>query len=363
MNISKQLKNTLVGRQLRLSNILLPALILMAGVAFSLQHYWSARQQADDVLKARFTVAFNEVTLHISEKIEAYEQMLRATQGLFYASDSVSRQEFHHFARELEPNVFYPGIQGLGYVPLITPENKDRHIAQIRDSGFPDYNIHPEGERDFYTSILYLEPFSDRNLRAFGFDMASERNRREAMLRARDQRQVALSAGVKLVQDLSGESATGILMYLPLFKEISVLGGDKTRHQRQHQGWVYAVLRIDDVVNSTLAVSSNIKQFRITDITKDSEQLLFQTPVAMDSSISLRKATTLGGRLWQFEAVPDSEFIANYDDTSPLLGLSIGILFSIALAYISWLISNGRLRAENLASQMTSKLREQNQRL
>lgn len=61
--------------------------------------------------------------------------------------------------------------------------------------------------------------------------------------------------------------------------------------------------------------------------------------------------------------MPDSQFIANYKTSSPLRGLLIGILFSAALAYISWLIISGRIRADLLARQMTSKLREQNQRL
>ncbi|MDT8310394.1 MAG: CHASE domain-containing protein [Methylophaga sp.] len=363
MNVVKKI--TKIVKQLRNDHrkFLLPLLILFIGIAFSLQQYWSARQQAEATLQARFTVAFNEATLNIIEKIEAYEQMLRAAQGLFYASDAVSRQEFHLFAKKLELAVHYPGILGLGYVPLIKPEDRAKHIAKTRESGFPDYQLYPEGERDFYTSIFYLEPFSERNLRAFGFDMAAEPNRREAMLRARDQQQVALSAGVKLVQDLSSETTTGLLMYLPLFKDVSLLGGQKTQRQLEHHGWVYAVFRIDDVVNNSLDVSRNTQQFRITDITTDNQQTLFQTPASLDSRVSLRKTATLAGRLWQFEAAPDNQFIANYKTGSPLRGLLIGILFSAALAYISWLIMSGRIRAELFARQMTGKLREQNQRL
>ncbi len=349
--------------QNKTSRLFLPVLIFCIGLAFSLQQYYAARAQAQETLQARFTVAFNEVTLHIVEKIEAYEQMLRATQGLFYASDDVSRQEFRAFTKELELDVFYPGILGLGYVPLIKPEDKARHIADIRQSGFPFYDIHPAGERDFYTSILYLEPFSEHNLRAFGFDMASEANRREAMLRARDTQKVALSAGVKLVQDVSENTATGLLMYLPLFQEVTILGSPKTQRQKIHQGWVYSVFRMADVVNETLDISSTVKQFRIRDITQGSRQILFQTADLSDDRLAISRVLTLGGRLWQFEGQPDQQFIANYQNTSPLWGLLIGLFFSAALGWISWLIINGRIRAELLASSMTVKLREQNQRL
>ncbi len=347
----------------RVSRLFLPILIFFIGLAFSLQQYYAARAQAQETLQARFTIAFNEVTLHIVEKIEAYEQMLRATQGLFYASDEISRQEFRKFADELDLDVFYPGILGLGYVPLIKPEDKARHIAKIRQSGFPEYDIHPAGERDFYTSILYLEPFSERNLRAFGFDMASEANRRETMLRARDTQKVALSTGVKLVQDLSEETSTGLLMYLPLFEEVSILGSPTTQRQKIHQGWVYSVFRIEDVVKKTLGISSTVKQFRVRDITEGSRQILFQTADLSEDRMAISRVLRLGGRLWQFEGQPDQQFIANYKNTSPLRGLLIGLFFSAALGWISWLIINGRIRAELLASSMTAKLREQNQRL
>lgn len=363
MKITNPLFKASTLHDLKINKTLLPLVILSIGFAFSLQQYHSSAKQADATLKARFTVAFNEVKLQIIEKVEAYEQMLRATQGLFYASDSVTRHEFQRYSSALDLNIFYPGIMGLGYVPLIEPENKAAHIAEIRDSGFPNYSIYPDGERDFYTSILYLEPFSERNLRAFGFDMASEANRREAMIRARDQQKVILSAGVKLVQDMRGEITTGLLMYLPLFDNKTLLGGQMTQHQLEHQGWVYAVFRIEDVVKSSLNISNNIQQFRISDITKVDSQTLFQLTGEFDDRFAVSDQVTVGGRLWLLEAQPDNQFIVDYKIRSPLFGLFLGFLFSIALAYISWLIINGRLRAEMLAKQMTSKLREQNQRL
>ena len=66
----------------------------------------------------------------------------------------------------------------------------------MRAEGFPDYAIHPAGERDPYTNIIYLEPFADRNLRAFGYDMYAEPVRREAMERARDTGLPALSGKI-----------------------------------------------------------------------------------------------------------------------------------------------------------------------
>ena len=57
------------------------------------------------------------------------------------------------------------------------------HTAQVRAEGYPAYEVHPVGDRETYSSIIYLEPFTGRNLRAFGFDMFNEPIRRAAMER------------------------------------------------------------------------------------------------------------------------------------------------------------------------------------
>ena len=82
----------------------------------------------------------------------------------------------------------------------------------MRAAGFPDYRIYPEGVRDLYSSIVYLEPFSGRNLRAFGYDMYSEPVRRAAMERARDTGEAAISAMVTLVQETDINVQPGFLV-------------------------------------------------------------------------------------------------------------------------------------------------------
>ncbi len=69
---------------------------------------------------------------------------------------------------------------------MIAAKDKEEHIRRMQEEGFPSYTINPAGNRAQYSSIIYLEPFADRNLRAFGYDMYSEPVRRAAMEQARD---------------------------------------------------------------------------------------------------------------------------------------------------------------------------------
>jgi CHASE1-domain containing sensor protein len=153
----------------------------------------------------------------IEQRMEGYEQVLRGGVGLFKSSDYVSRLEFHNYIINLRVDKYWPGIQGIGYAVMLKPEEKEAFVNRVRLEGFNEFNVFPPGSRDKYSSILYLEPFTARNQRAFGYDMYSEKDRHIAMDIARDNGDTAISAKVKLVQEDGNDLQNGFLMYLPVF--------------------------------------------------------------------------------------------------------------------------------------------------
>ena len=95
-----------------------------------------------------------------------------------------TRSGWRTYVESLQIDQSYPGIQGIGFAKRIPPAELDRHERQVRAEGFPAYQVRPPGKRDEYAPVIFLEPFSGRNLRSFGFDMLSEPVRREAKERA-----------------------------------------------------------------------------------------------------------------------------------------------------------------------------------
>ena len=102
-----------------------------------------------------------------------------------------------------------------------------------------------------YAPIVYLEPFSGRNLRAFGYDMFSEPVRREAMERARDQNVAALSGKVLLVQETDQDIQAGTLMYVPVYRT-GVPTDTVAARRAALVGWVYSPYRMNDLMNGIL---------------------------------------------------------------------------------------------------------------
>lgn len=203
------------------------------------QAYHAFRMQADDI-RAR-----------LIDRLRDYEQTLQGTLGLFAASQEVEREEFRAYVNQIDIERNYPGIQGIGYAQWLAPQELSAHEEIIRSQGFVNYKIHPPGPRPAYSSIVYLEPFNGRNLRAFGYDMLSESVRRQAMLIARDSGQTIISGRVTLVQEDSQHPQAGFLMYLPLYhRNLPISTLDERRVALQ--GYIYSPFRVNNFMAGVL---------------------------------------------------------------------------------------------------------------
>ncbi|MDO9613023.1 MAG: CHASE domain-containing protein, partial [Bacteroidota bacterium] len=167
--------------------------LLITGFIVTIYATYYVKSDLDRIAKNEFTYSCNEISSKINNQLHAHAQVLRSGAAFISSSDTVTREEWKTFIDDSKLSLNLPGIQGTGF-SLIVPENKlQQHIRKIRSEGFPDYTVKPEGRRETYTSIVFLEPFSGSNLSAFGYDMFSEPMRREAMERARDKNVAALS--------------------------------------------------------------------------------------------------------------------------------------------------------------------------
>lgn len=196
----------------------------------------------------RQEVQFQSIQLQLlfESRLQTQTQILRNGVGLFAASDTVTRNDWKLFYDHSRISKHFPGIQGFGYAQFIPQHLLSEHIRSVRASGHPEYTITPEYERETYTSIVYLEPFSGRNLRAFGYDMYSEPVRREAMQMAIDSNYAAISRQVVLVQETGEDVQPGFLIYVPVFQSGMPLHTVEERRAAA-KGWVYSPYRMEDL--------------------------------------------------------------------------------------------------------------------
>lgn len=355
------------ARNLLWASALLIVGLFITGLAAMLTH----ANQEKAVQRERDFGA-SEVQLNVAARMQACAQVLRSGAALFHSSETVTREEWRKFAEGLQLEKQLPGTQGIGYATLIPPDQIARHEEVIRGEGFPDYRVIPEGEREVYTSIIYLEPFRDRNLRAFGYDMYSESTRRTAMDRARDENTVALSGKVTLLQEDGVNVQAGTLMYIPVYRKGMPI---ETTAQRREalQGWVYCPLRMTDLMGGILqGWESGNAHRRIHLQVYDGEQpspdsLLYESPHAnksLDSQrLILSRETILDvtGRRWTLR-------FSHHESPGALPGYGIvwvvfitGTVISLLLFGLTLNLFNTRARAKLIAEKLTAELKESEQ--
>jgi len=307
----------------------------------------------------------------VKQRMLAYEQVLRGGIALFNASDSVTRQDWHAYVGSLKIDKNFPGIQGIGFSQRIAPSELEDHIQTIRAEGFPDFTVKPAGQRDEYTSIVYLEPFDARNQRAFGFDMFSEPTRHAAMVQARDTGHPATTGKVILKQETSTDVQSGFLMYLPLYAKGAALDSVAQREQALI-GYVYSPFRMNDLMRGILGQEGRDAEIDLEIYDGDEVSdgtLMFDNDGVIHgrNSDNLRLFSNVGkidmqGHGWTLVITSTPAFEAQIDRAKPTIVALAGIVISFLFFAVVLSLATHRSRALKLAGQMTDALRRSEER-
>lgn len=301
-------------------------------ILFAAGVWFGARAYYEGVAEEKFELTVNEYMESIGKHMAKYENILLSGIGFFHGSEHVSHAEWHDFIKAIDIKKNYPGMQGVGFSKMLKPQEVATTEQQMRDEGFESFSINPKGEREIYSSILYLEPMDKRNLAAIGYDMFSEPVRREAMQRARDTGEPAISGKVTLLQEIDEDTQPGILMYLPLYKK-----GLKTNSVEDRRnaldGFVYSPFRMRDLIDKIL-LRSSVLEFEIYDGNNVSDSaLLYRTPQydSYATSFHTIKKLNVNGREWLVHFCSTKEFDKEVSQIYPLLIALAGVVIQLFL--------------------------------
>ena len=315
-----------------------------------------------ETVDARFQAVVQEVHERVQQRMRAYEQVLRGGQALFLTNGEVSRSQWARYVDSIRIDDFFPGVQGMGYAVRLKASELPEYIAKVRAEGFPSFTVHPKTPlRNEYTSIIYLEPFTPRNQRAFGYDMASEPTRREAMEKARDSGQTVISGRVKLLQETDKNIQAGFLMYLPVYSTGARPEALSARRERL-QGYVYAPFRMNDLMRGVLGAVDKDVALEIYDgPTLDKNQLMFsdyagelKNPIFQHQGL-----LEVQGRTWSLAVRSLPEFEEQLKDSRLIFIWLLGVLASVLFSSVVWMLATRREQALVLAEEMSKTAREQ----
>ena len=329
------------------------ALVLIAvtvfGIVASLVVARGLRMREHRAFEAEFEHRAQERALAIQGKLQSYVEHVESIGAVRAVAGPFDRESFRTFTAPVLRD--HPGIQALGWDPVIPRDRRAAHESELQREGSPDYVITertadgrlvPASERDQYVVVTLVEPLAG-NEAALGYDIYSEPVRREALVRARETGRPAITGRVHLVQDTADQFGT--LICVPVFDAAHPESIERRREDLL--GYAVGVLRIGDVVNLALTgLRPTGIHLRITDDSAPEGERLLHRHVSRtagvdpdDSSRENQRSFEfpIGGRRWSIHATPTAGYLASHDGWTPAIVIAIG-LFSTALlvGYIRW---------------------------
>lgn len=340
--------------------------LLLVLLAITLSIYFSLREQERRFAEAAFDARVSDLEKTLKLRMKNYQEMLLGVAGLYEASNSVERNEFHAYISGLHIENNYVGVLGVGYAHWLTAENLKEYIEVVRGEGFADFIVRPFGVRDNYTSITYIEPFAGRNLAAFGYDMFSEPVRRSAMVNAVVNNTTSLSAKVTLLQETNQDVQAGMLMYHPVYKKNMPLATEAQRWNAL-DGFAYSPFRSVDLMGAIVKDRSLDIDFKIYTSTKiDGDQEIYRTGPATGAYASRfyrQLNMTVFDQPWTLAVNSTAQFDAEHSNHFDEIVLVLGTLSSFLLFFLFCAMAAQRQSALLLAHSMSQDVHEKNRQL
>jgi len=340
-----------------------PVVVLLASLAATIFLWQVSSREIQHIAENQLNDQAKEITGQLLKRLQANENILLGGNALFSVrGDGLTRQEWRDYASSLKLEVNNPGILGFGFTIWTPQAQMPAHLTTIRAEGFPEYAVSPPGDRPFYTSIIWLEPFNAMNQRAFGYDMYAEPVRQAAMDRARDTGKTSISGKVKLVQEGEQDVQNGFLMYVPSYRRDMALATVEQRRAAL-RGFVYSPVRMHDFVLAALAnLSERVDVAIYSGLEAAPERLLFSSREAQPPSLAANPSTDFCtsrtieayGASWNlmFTARPSLEL----QPSKSLIILIMGALVSLLLFFLALMQTRSRRQALVIARQAANEL-------
>jgi PAS domain S-box-containing protein len=283
--------------------------------------------------------------------------------SLYAGSSRVTRQAFHDFvARALSR---HPGIKALEWVPRVTASQRWAYESAARVDGYPGFEIvdHTPGGRnvraglsDEYFPVYFVEPYRG-NEAALGFDLASNPARHAALVEARDTGTLTATSAITLVQETG--TSVGTLVFLPIYERGESISTADLR--RQHlQGFALLVLRINDLMRSTLAHQpvTGVEQ-QLYDATSPGQRSVLWSSEGFRAArmgttardLAWRTTFAFGGRRWGILAYPGVEFASAHRSWESRVLFVMALLLTGLLGAVLLVMTGRTLKTEALAAE------------
>ncbi len=342
---------------------MLPWAVLGIGVAASVA--LSARLNASrrELTEAHFDRSAEGVVSRVERTMLVPLYGLRGTTGLFKASKSVERAEFADYVAARSLRTEFPGVIGFGFVERIAAGDAESFVKAQRADGAPAFDLIEPGSGDELFVLKFFEPEG-----ACGVDLG------------RDIREIPSWRAAAERAMLTGEPrAAGLGSYddaeagvLPIFHPVYRNGTEPAtpeERRRDLSGWIVAPLRLADALAGATETGPLDLEVYQGDLSLAPMMLFDEDGTAHPDtdesdwkhaerrSFCSTHAINVAGQRWTLWIASTPEWDHENRFPAANLHLAAGLFVSVLGALLTWTLITGRVRAEELAAEMSEQSR------
>lgn len=290
------------------------------------------------------------------QEISLNMEALYSINSLFYASDVVTREDFHLYSQG--PLSRHDTIQALEWIPAVAHNERqavEEELLKVFSVPFiteraADGSMVEAGIRDEYFPVLYMEPYKN-NEAAAGFDLGSDSSRKETLLKAGMSGMPQATAGINLVQET--EKQKGVLIVLPV------------KHKENSSdiaGFTLIVLRLGEIMERVVENREEGVELALIDLS-DNGAVLFGH--SEKEFVIFEKEIIVGGRSWAFQCGADILSIRSQISSLPYVTSLFLIMLTLLICSLIYLLYRKDLQnsvVENMVRLRTEQFKREKER-
>lgn len=336
---------------------LVASLVLLAGMCLTGLLTWAMMNLFNQQLRQRFELQAEERFSRIEERFQEQEQRLDGLRRFFANSEGVSNSEFRGYADALLRRT-----RAFAWAPRVRGDERHSFEQQVQAEGAANFiicetdgsgGLRPAGERDEYAPLLYVQSQASYGS-PLGLDLLFDPARRVTLERARQLGGLAVSQPLDLI-GVDPALTRGVMLVTPVTREPS----------KEPFGYVVAAISMRQLVGDGLPASGHDNlAMRVLDLsTPEREEVLFEShSPAGHSDLSATRLLRLADHDYRVELRPSRMFLAT-NHTSVTSLVVLGVLLSLLLSALLYVLVSQRQRALKLVEQRTRELRAREQEL
>jgi PAS domain S-box-containing protein len=225
--------------------------VFILALALTGFYTFTVSQTVKEKAQAQLIVECKEIIARLDARLESHAQLLRTGSAFFESSDTVTRSDWHTFITHQQIGKNMPGVLGVGYTILVRQQALKKFEEHTRSEGFYNFKVSPEGVREIYSSLIYIEPFTGNNQRSIGTDMYAFAAQRAAMEKARDMNIASFASMLGNSDKPFSKSRNDAILFIPVyFREMPT--NTITERRKAIKGWVFSSYNISVFITGLL---------------------------------------------------------------------------------------------------------------